>query len=328
MPVKETAMTLPIAILGAVLAAVPSPSALSPRETAVAVLFAADEAAVEPHLLAATREQLALLDPDVRAALMAPLRPLGALQQREGVTIERFKGKDALARVLVEGETVEVGLGPEHAVNGMLEIEMTVGQPKGGVAYVIPMKLCLRKEEGAWRVARADYGVNPFHLDSLALVYWLDDPQLAQRVQGSIALRNARAVIGDMRTVVAAEMAYSAVNAGFFDAPACLEKPSACLSPVADLPQLLSAEISSLEPRSGYDRSFHPGPPPSAEQARWLGISASSLSTFAYVAVPTRPGVTGTASFCADSMGRVCVQEDGGTPAVVNGLCEPCRQLD
>jgi hypothetical protein len=231
--------------------------------------------------------------------------------------------------VLVEGETVDVGLGPERATDGMREIEMTVSRPRGAVAYVIPMRLGLRMEDGDWRVARADYGVNPFHLDFWALVYWLDDPQLAERVLSSIAVRNARAVIGDMRTAVAAEMTYSAANAGFFDTFACLEKPSACLPPAvgADVPPFLSSEIASLESKNGYDRSFHPGPPPSAEQAKGLGLSVTSLSTFAYAAVPTRPGVTGKASFCADSTGRVCVQEEGGAPAVVNGLCEPCKSL-
>src|SRR5262245_22063163 len=86
---RRWVMTLPIVILGAALAGGPS---LSPRETAVAVLFAPDEAAIEPYLLRTTREQLALLDLDVRAALLEPLRPLGALQQEEGVKVERTKG--------------------------------------------------------------------------------------------------------------------------------------------------------------------------------------------------------------------------------------------
>ena len=323
-------MPLPITSLATVLAAMLSAPVLSPRETAVAVLFAPDDAALEPYLLRSTREQLGLLDPDVRAALLEPLRPLGALREREGVGLERIEGTGRLAHVTIEGETVEVGLGPERTVDGQLEIAMTVSQPKGPVVYVIPMTLSLRRDDGAWRVARADYGVNPFHLDFLALVYWLDDPQLAPRVQGSIALRNARAVVGDMRTVVSAEMAYSAANASFFDTLACLEKPSACLSPAigADWPQFISSEIASLEPRNGYDRSFHPGPPPSAEQVKWPGLSPSSVSSFAYVAIPTRPGVTGTASFCADSTGRVCRHEEGGMPPVVDGLCEPCKPLD
>ena len=319
-------------------------AAPTPREAAAAILFAADDAALEPYLLRSTREQLQLVDPEVRAALLEAVRPLGVLQEREGARVERLSAGDRLARVTIEGEVVQVGLGPldperardwrsgaeeDPADEGLVELEMTVSEPGGATAYLVPMVLGLRQEGGAWRLARANYGVNPFHLDPWALVYWLEDPRLADRVQGAIAARNARAVLGDLRTVIAAEMAYATSNGGFFDTPQCLARPATCLPAVAaDAPAFLGAELASLAPKAGYKRSFHPGPQASAERVRAEGGSASSVTAFAYVAVPLKPGFGGAVSFCADSTGRTCVHEGVSEPPVKDGLCEPCKPLE
>lgn len=333
-------------LVTATLLAVPSalagPRGRSPRDAATEVLFASDEAALEPHLLRSTREQLQLMDPELRGALLEVLRPLGVLQQREDVRVVRLRGNGPLARVTIEGEVLEVGLGPPDPrwlrdrerrdgppKEGLLELQMTVSEPKGSTVYILPMLLGLRKEDGDWRLARVDHGVNPFHLDFLALAYWLEDPKLAERVHGSVATANARAVINDMRTVISAEHAYAAANAAFFDAPRCLGKLSDCLPDAPEGSQAyLSAALASLEPKNDYARSFHPGPAATADQLRHARVSASSVTAFAYAAVPVKPGVTGKVSFCGDSTGRICVQEDGSPPPVVDGRCEPCSPLE
>jgi hypothetical protein len=132
-------------------------------------------------------------------------------------------------------------------------------------------------------------------------------------------------VIGDVRTVISAEFAYASANGGFFDSLECLAAPSDCLpdSPAGG-PTFLGPEfLTPIE--SGYERTFHPGPPVFPEPG--AAVSPSSVTSFAYVAVPVRPGETGVRGFCGDSSGRICFTSDGSAPPVFGGQCEESCNL-
>src|SRR5205823_811413 len=51
---------------------------------------------------------------------------------------------------------------------------------------------------------------------------------VCMRYGGGVS-RHESATIGDLRTLVSAESAYSSANGGFYDDPRCLTKPSACI---------------------------------------------------------------------------------------------------
>jgi hypothetical protein len=134
--------------------------------------------------------------------------------------------------------------------------------------------------------------------------------------------RAESAVIGDIRTVVSAEAAYQAANGGFFEARLeCLRAPGDCVPAYsADGPRLLDDTLSRLEPKNGYDRSFVPGPPAEGDATT---VSRSSVRSYAYVAVPTRPGSSGVRGFCGDSNGAICFTADGVVPRVLpGGTCD------
>jgi hypothetical protein len=135
-------------------------------------------------------------------------------------------------------------------------------------------------------------------------------------------------VLGDLRTVITAQAAYEAVNAGFPDTLQCLAAPKDCIPGYPpDSPPFLSATMAGLTPENGYVRAFHPGPP--APTARYVPhvASPSSLAAWAYTAVPSRDR-RGRKSFCADSTGRICATVDGSPPIVVDGQCaSPCERV-
>jgi hypothetical protein len=130
---------------------------------------------------------------------------------------------------------------------------------------------------------------------------------------------NESAVIGDLRSVLAAETSYRSINGGHYDTLECLAKPSGCV-PGHTGPALLDPELAKAGARNGYHRSFYPGPRPEASGAA-TQVSPSSVTGFAYVAVPVQPGKTGVRSFCVDAAGPVLVQADGSAPEIMEGVC-------
>jgi len=141
--------------------------------------------------------------------------------------------------------------------------------------------------------------------------------------------RNESLAIGDIRTVIAAEVAYQAANGGFYDSLQCLGAPRGCLPayPVTS-PAFLDARLASAKVDSGYSRTFHLGPPAPPDVVASGKISPSSVTSFAYVAVPVKPGQTGVRAFCGDSRGRICYTADG-TPPVEDGACrKSCSLLE
>lgn len=130
---------------------------------------------------------------------------------------------------------------------------------------------------------------------------------------------NESAVIGELRSVLAAETSYRSINGGHYDTLECLARPSGCV-PGHSGPALLDPELAKAGARNGYHLAFYPGPRPEAPAAA-TAVSPSSVTAFAYVAIPVQPGKTGHRSFCVDAGGHIRVQPDGTAPGIVAGAC-------
>jgi hypothetical protein len=125
---------------------------------------------------------------------------------------------------------------------------------------------------------------------------------------------NEAAAIGNVRTLISAEAAYSSVNDGFYAAPACLIAPAPCLGAKAPSSAFLSeGSIVFDSPKAGYVLKFYPG------EAAGRGGSSSSLTAFAVVAQPATPNQTGIRTFCGDSRGIVCTMASGNS--ATGGVC-------
>ncbi|MCG6922586.1 MAG: hypothetical protein LJF15_16090 [Acidobacteria bacterium] len=134
--------------------------------------------------------------------------------------------------------------------------------------------------------------------------------------------RSESSVIGDIRTVISAQAAYGAQNGGYADgALGCLVRPSSCIPGYGgDQASLLDAPIATLVEKRGYTRSFHPGPRPDQIPS---SSSPTSVTTWAYTAVPVDPGYTGVRGFCGDSNGDLCFTVDGTAPPLrADGTCD------
>jgi type IV pilus assembly protein PilA len=132
---------------------------------------------------------------------------------------------------------------------------------------------------------------------------------------------NESAAIGDLRTVVSAQAAYSTSNNGFPDQLECLAQPAQCIPAYpAGAPVFLDTSLLGAQ-RRGYQFRFVPGPQAPPEVVERGEVSPTSLGGWAYVAVPVQPGQTGVRSFCADMSGIVCFRPDGTPPDVSSGAC-------
>jgi hypothetical protein len=143
-------------------------------------------------------------------------------------------------------------------------------------------------------------------------------------MRARISTGDARA-LGDIRTVISAELTYASNNGNHFDTLECLVSPTDCIPGYpSQAPVFLSPEFVTTT-RGGYDFSFHPGPAAAPNES----FSPSSIRSFAYVAVPTQPGVTAVRAFCGDSSGTLCAMADGTMPEIVGGACpESCPALN
>ena len=130
---------------------------------------------------------------------------------------------------------------------------------------------------------------------------------------------NESMAIGDTRTVISAQAAYSSANNGAYDTLACLGAPASCIPNYSGPPNMLTPELVAGGPKGGYRRTLHLGPQP-AEMTP--AMSPSSVAAYAYVSVPINQGQTGVRAFCGDSRGIICYTVDGSEPEVVNGECQ------
>jgi hypothetical protein len=128
---------------------------------------------------------------------------------------------------------------------------------------------------------------------------------------------NESAAIGDLRSLVSAQAAYSSVNEGVYGELPCLSTPASCMKGYTG-PVFLDAKLTSLETKSGYRRAFHAG----RKAAR-----ARSVDGFAYTAMPLEPGKSGTRSFCIDASGVIRVDPKGGDIRPVGGECPPSLEV-
>jgi hypothetical protein len=147
---------------------------------------------------------------------------------------------------------------------------------------------------------------------------------------------NEAAVLEDIRTVIAGQAAYRAVNHGFYDGRLdCLVSPEQCIHPYpSNRPTFLDRRLASLSIDSGYRRSFTAGPGPLTSEGD-PGLvpangSATSVTTYRYDAWPRVVGHDGVRAFAADATGRICFTPDG-TPVshVSEGRLDPsCSTLE
>lgn len=130
---------------------------------------------------------------------------------------------------------------------------------------------------------------------------------------------NEAATIGDIRTVISAQAAYDSTSGGGYGDLACLAEPKSCIDEYSG-PSFLDPTFASASEKSGYKRSFQPGPAASAVRR---------YQSFAYTAVPTTPGQTGVRSFCGDASGLVCFDPSGTEIVPQAGACpRTCLPLD
>jgi type II secretory pathway pseudopilin PulG len=137
---------------------------------------------------------------------------------------------------------------------------------------------------------------------------------------GARAAAGEAASIGDIRTMISAQAAYQASNAGYYDSRLeCLVKPAVGCIPnyPADGPWFMDKTMTQ-SPRRGYNWTFVPGAPP--PQLDRTTMSPTSVTEFAYLATPVSSD-TGRRIFCGDSSGIVCQWTDGVVPDVSSGRC-------
>lgn len=131
---------------------------------------------------------------------------------------------------------------------------------------------------------------------------------------------NESAAVEDVRAVIAAEKRYALADRDYYDTLDCLARPQDCIpSYPASGPTIIDAPLAATTVRHGYRYELSLGPAAPAENAG--NISGSSATCFAYVAVPSKTGVTGARTFCGDETGAVRVGLSGVAPPIVRGQC-------
>lgn len=132
------------------------------------------------------------------------------------------------------------------------------------------------------------------------------------------------AAVADLRAILAAQMAYSSTNGGFYDGLGCLTDPKTCRPKYTGEAFLKRA---AFETRNGYNKLLIPGPAASKDEIKRAKASDSSLKDFILVAWPETFGETGYRAFCADAGGSICFVE-GASPPAKDGRCDPaCTPL-
>jgi len=138
---------------------------------------------------------------------------------------------------------------------------------------------------------------------------------------------NESATIGDIRTVISAQSAYQSSNGGWYDsALTCLTSPSAGCIPSypSAAPTFLDSQLTILNSKSGYDRSWDPG----ALATITPTISPTSTGVWVYHATPATPNQTGVRGFAGEAGGRICFTPSGALVVSTAGVIDPnCNDL-
>jgi type IV pilus assembly protein PilA len=130
---------------------------------------------------------------------------------------------------------------------------------------------------------------------------------------------NESATIGDIRTVISAQAAYSSTNGGLYEREfTCLVDPfNNCIpSYPSTSPTFLDSQIASLSPKSGYSRTAIGAPTPALINSSVS--SPTSTPSFVYTASPVNLGQTGVRGFGGDSSGVLCFSSTGVEPTTFN----------
>lgn len=180
----------------------------------------------------------------------------------------------------------------------------------GGAGFLLALTLARRVEASAVVLCFFCGGA------ALVMTTWGPGFPFSHRHMGG------RSVRPGVEQVQAAQMAYRAANAGYFDSRlGCLRAPWDCIPGYArDGKPMLSDQILMRSTARWYRWQLHAVPPPLPVPKQ---ASASSCVAFAYTAVPTDPAYTGSEAYCADSLGALCIRWDGLPPAIQpDGTCD------
>ena len=132
---------------------------------------------------------------------------------------------------------------------------------------------------------------------------------------------NEAATVGDIRTVLSSQAAYHSANGGFYEGSlTCLNSPfTGCMpSYPINSPTFLDSQLSSLQTKSGYGRSFAGGTAPSSINTAIH--SGTSVTSYVYWATPISGGQTGVRGFAGDSSGALCFSSDGSVAATFGNI--------
>ncbi len=132
---------------------------------------------------------------------------------------------------------------------------------------------------------------------------------------------NESATVGDIRTVISAQAAYHSTNGGWYEANiVCLHNPFVGCIPnyPSTSPTFIDSQLASLQPKSGYDRTFQGGQTPGGLNPSIN--SNTSVTSYIYWATPTSPGQTGVRGFAGDSSGALCFSTDGSSAATTGTI--------
>jgi type IV pilus assembly protein PilA len=117
---------------------------------------------------------------------------------------------------------------------------------------------------------------------------------------------NEAVAIGDLRTVMSAEVAYHEASNGRYGTIPCLSQPAQCISGYSG-PNFLDS-TATLSAKQGYEKE--------------LTLSRNDRR-FVYIATPKVWNQTGVRGFCADSTGFICYTPNASALLVRDGACDP-----
>jgi prepilin-type N-terminal cleavage/methylation domain-containing protein len=126
---------------------------------------------------------------------------------------------------------------------------------------------------------------------------------------------NESATIGDIRSVISAQAAYSSTNGGLYERTfRCLVNPFAGCIPSypATSPTFVDSQIAALTPKSGYARTAIGAATPASLNASIS--SPTSTASYVYLASPVNLGQTGVRGFGGDASGLICFSSTGVAP--------------
>jgi prepilin-type N-terminal cleavage/methylation domain-containing protein len=127
---------------------------------------------------------------------------------------------------------------------------------------------------------------------------------------------NEAGTIGDIRSVISAQAAFQ--SAATTAVAACV------IGYPATAPSFADPSIVALLPKSGYNRTFTEGLPPSPAPPATLLVGV--VDGFCYGAFPSTIGQTGVRGFGGDASGRVCQDIAGadmcGGASAMPGTCQ------